>query len=177
MQKLRASHMSLAASLALLLTTAALACGSEANPETAAPTAPPNIVTEEFRPAQIVTSLEEATRLTGYPVATLDAPPEFRRVVILVLPASSRLPARVSQVWAWESDPSVGFDLYQDPGPGSPADGIPVEINGHPGLRLESPGITLFWRDETFGYHLNVKLGGPLTEELAYKLAASGRTN
>lgn len=126
-----------------------------------------------------------ASELAGYPVAVPQfIPAGFSRTddnILVSRKLSETLPADVTQNWFFESDPSIGFTLVQDP----ELDGIgrsePTDIYGQPAQRRLYPADTsrpfsslaLYWKDEQSAYSLWAVIDGPLTEEIVYKIAAS----
>ena len=134
-----------------------------------------------------VSTVEEASRIAGYPVATPTFLPEdFHRSDIAVLqPLFGNWPRHVEQHWAWQQDSSIRLVLIQDPKLEEIASGHPAEVCGVPGQRalLEAdpnhgrphPLLAIFWRDDDMAYVVNGTLVEPLTEEILHKIACSVR--
>jgi len=134
-----------------------------------------------------VSTIEEASRLVGYQVATPFIPEGF-------LPGDFELnqlgfPPQlggewgdgkrvVQRQWTWPDDPKINILLIQHPG--TDVSGEPIEICGRPGGReffeagdgREYPLVVLHWRDGDMVYSLGGILGGPLTEEILNQMIA-----
>ena len=132
-------------------------------------------------------TVEEASRIAGYSVATPAFLPEgFHRSDIAVSQLLfGNWPRIVEQHWGWQEDSSICLVLIQDPKLEGVAGGEPAEVCGVPGQRalLEAdlghgrphPLLAFFWRDDDVAYVVNGTLAGPLTEEILLKIACSVR--
>jgi len=138
-----------------------------------------------------VSTIEEASRLVGYQVATPTFIPEG------FLPGDFELnqlgfPPQlggewgdgkrvVQRQWTWSGDRKIRFLVMQFQGTEESVDGEPSEVCGRPGKRQffeaekgrEYPLVVLHWWDGEMVYSVSGLLGGPLTEEILHKIACS----
>jgi len=142
-----------------------------------------------------VSTIEEASRLVGYQVATPTFIPEG------FLPGDFELnqlgfPPQlggewgdgkrvVQRQWTWLDDPKINILLIQHPDTDENVSGEPIEVCGHSGGReffeaekgREHPLLVLHWWDGDMVYSLGGSLGGPLTEEILHEIACSVKAN
>jgi len=133
----------------------------------------------------IVLTVEEASRLAGYSVATPEFLPEDLRLHEQILVAQLGLgewgtrKRHVDLMWSWPE--GAHLLLTQAPGMDVLAGREPTEICGRPGAReffeagngREHPLLVLHWHDGNMGYSLGGSIAGPLTEEILYEIACS----
>ena len=138
-----------------------------------------------------VSTIEEASRLVGYPVATPTFLPtgylagDFQLNQLGMPPHLGGEwgdgPRAVERQWTWARDPEIRFVLIQFQGTEESVRGEPSEVCGRPGKReffeaekgLEYPLLVLNWWDGDMVYSVGGSLGGPLTEEILHKIACS----
>jgi len=136
-----------------------------------------------------VSTIEEASRLVGYQVATPTFIPEG------FLPGDFELnqlgfPPQlggewgdgkrvVQRQWTWSGDRKIHFLVIQFQGTLESVQGEPSEVCGHSGKReffeegREYPLLVLNWWDGDMVYPVGGSLGGPLTEEILHQIACS----
>ncbi len=136
-----------------------------------------------------VSTIEEASRLVGYPVATPTFIPEG------FLPGDFELnqlgfPPQlggewgdgkrvVQRQWTWSGDREIHFLVIQFQGTEESVRGEPSDICGRTGKReffeegREHPLLVLHWWDGDIVYSVGNSLGDPLTEEILHKIACS----
>ena len=138
-----------------------------------------------------VDTIEEASQITGYPVATPAFIPDgFQRgsrIMVSQLGAGlpedierPEFPKNVEQMWTWEEDDSVWFVLIQSPKEFGVGGTEPAEVCGSSGGKglleayHELPArLVLAWNDGKLFYSLCGTLADPLTEEILLQIACS----
>ena len=138
-----------------------------------------------------VSTIEEASRLVGYPVAKPTYLPLGYLTGDFELSQIGRTPQLggewgdckrvVTRHWVWAANFKSRFSLMQFQGPEESIDGEPIEICGHPGKRefheaedsREYPLVVLCWFNNRMGYLVSGSLVGELTEEILLKIACS----
>lgn len=136
-----------------------------------------------------VSTIEEASRLVGYPVATPTFLPtgylagDFQLNQLGMPPHLGGEwgdgPRAVERQWTWARDPEIRFLLIQFQGTEESVRGEPSEICGRTGKReffeegREYPLLVLHWWDGDMVYSVGGSLGGPLTEEILHQIACS----
>ena len=139
----------------------------------------------------LVSTIEEASRLVGYQVAVPTFIPEGFLPGGLQLNQLGPPPqaggewgdgSRVAQqVWNWSSEREIRFFVMQFQGTLENVQGVPSEVCGDSGRReffvnREGSEYPLLWLHRWDGervYSVGGILGGPLTEEILYKIACS----
>lgn len=135
-----------------------------------------------------VATVEEASRLAGYSVATPEFLPEGFRLHGQILVAQLGLgewgtrKRHVDLMWSWPE--GAQLLLTQAPGIDVLAGREPTDICGRPGAKelfeagkgREHPLLVLHWQDGDMGYSLGGSIAGLLTEEILMKIACSVRT-
>ena len=141
-----------------------------------------------------VSTIEEASRLVGYQVATPTFIPEG------FLPGNFELnqlgfPPQlgyewgdgirvVQQHWTWPGERKIFFFVMQSPGTLESRQGEPSEVCGRSGKReffeadkgREYPLLVLHYWDGEMVYSVCGRLEDPLTEEILHKIACSVST-
>ncbi len=179
--------------MCLLVPISCTTAGTESEVEEEKPT-----LTEEQQELWVergvlpVSTIEEASRLVGYPVATPTFLPtgylagDFQLNQLGMPPHLGGEwgdgPRAVERQWTWAHDQKFAFSLHQIPGMTEESvDGEPIEICGRPGKRgfleaedgLEHPLVVLHWWNDDMMYSIMGSLADPLTEEILLKIACS----
>jgi hypothetical protein len=183
-RKLPGLLASCVAALSLVLT----ACSSPA-PEEPEPT-----LTAREQGVWNVATLEEASQIAGFPVATPAYLPEgfYRGSNIMVSQPGAGLPEDikpkfsnmiVEQFYYYQGDDSVMFILTQTQHKSGIGGSEPTEICGRPAERAyqeanpqrkyPSPMLTLGWENDGSYYQITGTLVGPLDEATLEKIACS----
>jgi len=183
----------------LILVMLLLVCGSCTTESTETEEEEEPTLTEEQQELWVergvlpVSTIEEASRLVGYQVATPPFIPEG------FLPGDFELnqlgfPPQlggewgdgkrvVQRQWTWTGDRKIHFLVIQYQGTEESVLGEPSDVCGLSGKReffeagdgREYPFVVLHWRDGDMVYSLGGILGGPLTEEILHQIACSVR--
>ena len=131
-----------------------------------------------------VSSLEEASRITGFTIlAPGTLPGDFSRygdIDIIKTGDNGKITYKVMQRWVWKEDASIYLDLTQDPELDGIISGTPAQIGNRPGQRRLYPPddkvagrLELYWKTQDSAFVLFGFLTGPLDEETMYTIAAS----
>ena len=137
-----------------------------------------------------VSTLEEASRLAGYSVATPSFIPEgfkYSELVVAQLGLPPELGGEwgdgtinVMQGWSWPGYPAASLMLIQIPGKEQEGSGEPIDICGRPGWEKvheangrSHPLLQLNWYENDMRYSLAGTLVEPLTEEVILQIACS----
>jgi len=136
-----------------------------------------------------VATIEEASRMTGYQVATPGFLPVDYLVGCFQLSQLGHPPQLggewgdgkivVHRNWSWQGPGGGSVFLNQFQGTEESVGGEPFEVCGYPGKRefheadREYPLLVLHWWDGEMVYSLGGVLAAPLTEDVLLKIACS----
>ena len=130
---------------------------------------------------------EEVADLTGRALFDVAFIPEGfienPDVVVTELTFTLQKTKNVARSWKWEEDPSIRFSIEERPhgnlGLGGKSESVVIknDIIGElvltgPKERTPYPVLFLVWKDKA-NYYLRAQTGGPLTEEVVLRIAAS----